>query len=340
MPRGIVPAVLALAMLASGAARASGYPDTSAFGGQIDTRAAWYRQCMRVRDAAPPPADMAAPAAQAPCDAQLLYYDTVDTPDAAAADWGRVRACAYARRDNAVLAMLYANGYGVTRSRDLALKYACAAGGAPLELAGRVERLARTEPAAAPAFDQCDDAVSRLMINTCAAIAARRNDHMYHARMAKLAGGWPAAQRAALAGLERPMRVFADARARYESDPTGSLGALYAPAAESMRAAEAGQFVSDLERWEQGRLPAYTAAQDAGFADQLALAYRKLMRAPAEVADGVRRTEQAWQAYRDAWVAFGHVRYPAVPPHAWRALLEKRRLEQLRKLHREISGKR
>jgi hypothetical protein len=338
-------------LTATAAMAAAAYPNTRYFGNPVNPQAHWYRACMRVRDAVPPRSDLAgadaAVAAQqlARCDAQLLYYDTLDNAHAAAADWARVRACAFATHDQAVLMMLYANGLGVTANRDLALKYACSLGGAPLELRGRTETLSRpAESGKVPAerdalFDQCDDAASRLSINACAAIAQRRDAHAAQLRLDTLTADWPAQARVALARLQGALRAFADARGRYEADLMGTLGPLYAPAAETARAAETTQFLDDLERYEKGWLPKYTPEQHAGFTSQLDQAYRKVLADVPEGAAGVQATEQAWARYRDAWVAFAAVRYPAVPAAAWDARLTARRIQQLRKLHREGIGR-
>jgi hypothetical protein len=335
------------------AATAPGYPNTRYFGNPVNPQARWYRACMRVQNAAPPASDLPAAGAQpGPCDAQLLYYDTLDNANAVAADWARVRACAFATHEQAVLMMLYANGLGVAANRDLALKYACSLGGAPLEMRGRTEtlshpadRAARPEAGDAPPgehnapFDQCDDAASRLTINTCAAIAQRRDAHAAQLRLDTLTAGWPARDRAALARLQTALQAFADARSRYEADLMGTLGPLYAPAAENVRAAETAQFLDDLTRYEKGWLPKYTPEQHAGFTSQLDQAYRKVLADDPQDAAGVQATEEAWARYRDAWVAFGAVRYPAVPAQAWEARLSARRIQQLRKLHREGMGR-
>lgn len=340
----------ALSIWGGAAMAATAYPNTTEFGNPVDRQAHWYRACMRARNAKPPASDLGATPAESPCDAQLFYYDTLDNTDATSADWARVRACAFATHDNAVLMMLYANGLGVKANRKLALNYACRLGGAPMELWGRTDTLSHpAESSALPRgnaalpgehgtlFDQCDDAASRLTINTCAAIAQRRNAHAAHAQLALLTGSWQPGQRAALSRLQTALQGFADARGRYEADLTGTLGPLYAPAAENARAAEVSQFIDDLKRYEKGRLPKYTAAQRAGFSDQLGQAYRTLLAdAPRGAASGIRATEQAWEEYRNAWVAFGKARYPAVPADAWEARLTARRIKQLRHLQREL----
>ncbi len=48
--------------------------------------------------------------------------------------------------------------------------------------------------------------------------------------------------------------------------------------------------------------------------------------------DGIKEAQRAWLKFRDAWVAFGKVRYPAVSAHAWKAMLTERRVNDLEDL--------
>jgi len=47
---------------------------------------------------------------------------------------------------------------------------------------------------------------------------------------------------------------------------------------------------------------------------------------------GIQAAQRAWLRYRDAWVEFGKVRYPAVPAHAWRAWFTRQRIDMLKEL--------
>ena len=87
---------------------------------------------------------------------------------------------------------------------------------------------------------------------------------------------------------------------------------------------------------EAGRIAPASAA-DAKAADAaLNAAYGALMaRAPALAKDttltaaGIAATERAWLRYRDAWLAFARLRYPALPPEALLARLTRDRTAQL-----------
>jgi hypothetical protein len=46
----------------------------------------------------------------------------------------------------------------------------------------------------------------------------------------------------------------------------------------------------------------------------------------------IQAARHAWLRYRDAWVEFGKVRYPAVPAHAWRAWFTRQRIDMWKAL--------
>lgn len=318
------------------------YPNTSAMGSMGDTGAAWYKQCMAVQHAQPPARDLP-PAGSLhgmrQCGAQDRYYDTRQRVAATPAAWEQVRHCAVAEHDAAVLMMLYANGYGVSRDHQLALKYACSMPAAPAEMDARVahlnERAEHHDPAP---FDQCDDVSSSHMGSYCAAIQERQDSRERALKVNAILRTWTLAQQAEAAKLQTALDLFAASRADQETDLGGGLRAALAIEA---RGAELDQFARDLQDAEKGRLPHYTPQQSQQLEHKLNDLFERLMAHGAGkpgahlighgtiTKDGVRATQQAWQAYRDAWVALGAARYPNVAPHAWKAMLTQRRIEQL-----------
>src|SRR5262249_54373280 len=112
------------------------------------------------------------------CDSERLYFGFEVAPRPADA-----RMCALLQQQgltvengrhfdsSAILAMVYANGRGAARRFDLALKFACAIGGAPAENSGRVDHLERLrdERRTGSDFHVCDDITSGAMMGTCAA---------------------------------------------------------------------------------------------------------------------------------------------------------------------------
>jgi hypothetical protein len=342
MKRAMVSAAAGLVAMLPAMAQPPEYPNTSAMGSMGDSSAVWYRQCMAVQQAQPPMRDLPAVTALhglRNCGAQDRYYDTRQRVAASPLAWEQVRHCALAEHDVAVLMMLYANGYGVSRNHELALKYACSMPAAPAEMDARVahlnERASHHDPAI---FDQCDDVTSSHMGGFCAAIQERLDNRERNSKVAAIVKGWPLAQQAVVAKLQAALDLFAASRADQETDMSGGLRAALAIEA---RGFELDQFARDLQEAEKGHLPRYTPLQYQQLERKMNDLLARLMERGAGkpgahllgygtvTKDGVRATQQAWQAYRDAWVALGAARYPNVAPHAWKAMLTQRRIEQL-----------
>ncbi|WP_162249942.1 lysozyme inhibitor LprI family protein [Massilia sp. Root351] len=323
------------------AAAQADYPNTSAMGSMADRKSAWYRQCLSVQHVQPPARELPPPGSLhglRGCGAENLYYDTRARPGASPADWDKVRHCAYAESDASVLMMLYANGYGVSRNDGLAVRYACSLAAAPAEMDGRVAHLnERMQHHEAQPFDQCDDITSGFMGSHCAAIEERLGSKERSGKLAALMKSWQPGQQAAAARLQQALEQFAARRADQETDMSGTLrGAL----AIEARAVEMDLFAHDVRDAERGKLPRYSEQQYQQLDKKLNQVYQRLMQHPQQegapalghgtvTKEGVTLTQRAWLAYRDAWVALGAARYPGVAPHAWKALLTQRRIEQL-----------
>lgn len=321
------------------AAAAAPYPNTSAMGVGHAESTAWYAGCLKVKDAAPPPADLPAPSAAAAlqqCSATDLYYDTKSMSSPKPADWRPVRHCAMATQNSAVLMMLYQNGLGVQKDPLLALKYACSIDAAPAEMQGRIEHLQQINASGRGMIDLCDDITSGYMMGVCSAIEARQKQRVRAHTTGKLSEGWPAAAQASLQKLQAAASRFADARAAHETDLSGTARAALSIAA---RTAELDLLAQDLREYEAGKLPAsMTKEQAAALDKELNAIYGKLMKKPAETyagavsKDGIRATQRLWLAYRDAWMNFGAVRYPSVTSETWAGRLTARRNVQLQDL--------
>ncbi|QCP11529.1 DUF1311 domain-containing protein [Pseudoduganella umbonata] len=246
--------------------------------------------------------------------------------------------CAVKDRNDAVLMMLYANGYGVPRDVDRAIGHACRVDSAPAELEGRLEHLQRMKGGQErKRFDLCDDITSGMMMGFCANIAedaagARRNE-----ALARLGAAFPAAQQARYAALRKATDAFAQSVGGNETDLSGTArGAMSIGATAAVQ----DELLADLRAAEQGKLPPGTGAGFAAADKALNDAYRKVMALPAD-SEGrvahttvtkadIRTTQRAWITYRDAWSAFAQARYPGVPADAWKTRLTERRTAQLR----------
>jgi len=295
----------------------------------------------------PLPAEAAAKQAKS-CDSDALLH---------AKQYEQARACAWSERAEAepeygaiggpaTLLALYANGWGVERDYALARRMACEAGFADAEVEARLERLAAMEAGAeTEALDFCDDITSGYMMGHCAEREA------FHARAERakawdaMLAAWPGAHRDAFAKLRAAADRFFDARVDGEVDVSGTgRGAFIVGETEAL---ESGLLAS-VQAFERGDLPRATGEEFAAADRDLNAAYAAA-RAAAKfeepeamfgplgsiTPDGIRDAERAWIAYRDAWVAFAAIRWPAADATAWKHWLTRERERQLRALYEE-----
>lgn len=292
----------------------------------------------------PLPAEAQAPRAAAGCDSDALLL---------AQRYEAARACAWAERAGtepvsefagaATLLALYANGWGVAPDYRLARRMACEAGFAPAEVEARLERIAAMEAGiGSEPLDFCADITSGYMMGHCAerdAVQARaQRAQAWEALLPK----WPAAHRTAFARLRTAADAFFEARVQGEVDVSGTArGAFIVGEREALESA----LLASVQAFERGEWPQGSAADLAAADRQLNASYAAA-RAAAKFEepgamfgplgsispDGIRDAERAWIKYRDAWVAFGAVRWPAVAPVAWQHHFTVQRERQLREL--------
>ncbi|MFC5461540.1 lysozyme inhibitor LprI family protein [Massilia niabensis] len=321
------------------------YPNTDGFGMHFDSGEDWHRQCMRVAHLAPSRTYAATPTAEGQhTKATDLYYLKRDQTSTTAAKWSRVREQAQALGDDAVLMMLYANGYGVARDTDRAIYHACRLDAAKAEMEARVDYLASGSVASdRQPFDLCDHITSGRMGGVCAAIGEGRDDRTRRARLDRFAAKLPAAARQPFARLRKAADAFAQKSAD-EVDMTGSGGAGFAYRHTGRRDKE---FMETLFKAAGGKLARASAAQLERLERELNAQYSAVLATPSEnenhpgrihyltvTREDVRTTERAWLAYRDAWAAYLAAARMPTDLVSVQAELTRQRIAQLRKLSR------
>ena len=328
---------LGLSLGVSGALyAATPYPNTEGFGRAVDPTTPWFQECLRVQQVQPP----APPPPPASCKS-FDYYAKRQQAVTSAAEWGGVRACALAAKDNGVLAMLYANGLGVARNLDAATLYACRAGGAYMEVQGRIEHLqALQKSPPGTSYDQCDDITSGYMMGICASIGDGQAEKIRRAFLARLRAQLPAAQVGAFDQLVAASEALAKARGN-ETDVSGTARGMFVVQAEAREREWLREHLAAFEKGTFKPAPQPLAAVDA----QLNRTYTAVMARPAEdkaepdrlpgstaTKTEVRAAQRAWLRYRDAWVGFAALRYPALPADSLKAMLTDWRIKQLERM--------
>jgi uncharacterized protein YecT (DUF1311 family) len=236
----------------------------------------------------------------------------------------------------AMLMMVYANGDGVKRSFDVAIKMACELDNASLgETQGRVERLKKykTENWKGNDFDLCQDSMSGFLQGQCAIHEEKSAAVDRKRKLDSLVAHWSEAERTALASLRVAAEEFFKARASNEMDLSGTGRTAFYQS--EMTSLEDG-FVEKLEKAEQGRLPRASTSEFAKADTELNAVYADLKRTWEDevvgsvTVAGIKQTERAWIRYRDAWVTFAGIKYPTTNPETWKTLLTRERIKMLR----------
>ncbi len=279
------------------------------------------------------------------CNERSLYYGLSGKPDFPAAlqcGWYQ-----YAHPQTTqgnmfygpgVLAMLYANGDGVTRDYDMALRFACEnPWAAPAELEGRITHLEAMKAGRSPGhFDLCDDATSGLSEGACEAITAGKQTTGREAKISALSSQLPPSAQAQFSGLQAAERAFELARSANEVDLSGTGRAAFQIAEEQKLS---DQFLINLQRFGRKDIPAATTQDLASLDAQLNNVFQQLMHTPAGAwqgstitPDGIRTTQRTWLKLVDTWTAFANSAYPSLSSESVRAQLIRLRLHQLRSL--------
>ena len=284
--------------------------------------------------------------ALATCDETKLYYGLGESPDYAGAlqcGWYQ-RGHPQNTRGNmfygpGVLAMLYANGHGVPRNYELAIRFACeiawAADAENQNRVGHLEQLRDTQSQETK-FDLCDDITSGLSHGTCTRILTRTAAAVRERNIAAVLKKLPPLAAAAFPFLRSAQTAFEKARVANEIDLSGtSRGAL-----QFQEESELGdQFLANLRQFGSSDLPAASADDLVRLDRELNDVYQRIQNAPATkwrfgtiTQKGIRGTERKWLALVDAWMVFARTAYTKGAATRIRGQLLRLRLQQLRSL--------
>jgi hypothetical protein len=280
------------------------------------------------------------------CDETKLYYGLGERPNYAAAFQ-----CAWHQRAHpqhtvgnmfygpGVLTMLYANGLGVSRDYDLAIRFACEnEWAAEAEMAYRVGHLERLRKSGSlgTTFDLCDDITSGLSDGVCTSIQTRTADAARAREIAALLRKLSPSANAVFPSLQAAQAAFENARVAHEVDLSGtSRGAFQLQEKAKLR----DQFIDNLLQFGRNQAPSVSANDFALLDRQLNEVYQGILHSPTSKweygtikPEGIRDTERKWLSLVNAWMAFARTAYPQLAATRIKAQLFRLRLQQLRSL--------
>lgn len=220
-----------------------------------------------------------------------------------------------------ILADLYVNGSGVKRNVPLAMRFACESeeGMAMLALPEIEKR--KNSPTAHVSFEFCDYAATTFTMNFCASYKSEiendRRSRYYNSLKSSMTPG----QRQAFEELLVAENAYVIAHAS-EVDQGGTIRVTRTIGSQEILK---DLFYAEVVHFEHKKWPALSDKQ-ISTADAL-LRHEQEMRLQllqtrakedsypgAVTAEELSRVEEAWEIYRDAWVAFARLRYPYAVP--------------------------
>jgi hypothetical protein len=287
------------------------------------------QMCATVKDVELPVADRPTPTeetALASC-ASVDSYFGFGQP----ADPVKARKCAYAEIDRGskatmsgkvILIMVYANGNGATRSFDAAMKLACNLGGAPGDDAGRVYQLDRLKKQnwTGNNFNVCDHSSGREMYEQCAILSERFDKIERDQKFNDLISAWKAPEKKAF----HAFMAEVDRYVQIQANNGVNLGGTFEIQEEIFIRRN---LLSALEGFEGGELPKYSAEEFQRAEAEENAAYQRTQSGDQTqwgtvTRASVRKSQEEWLRYRDAWIAFGKSKYPGVTEQSWKAWLD------------------
>jgi len=217
-----------------------------------------------------------------------------------------------------ILADIYVNGAGVKRSIPLAMRFACESEeGMAILAAPEIAKLDRGHSTGEP-FEFCDYASSTFQMNFCGAYASQISDERRTRFFNSLKSSMTPEQRTAFEKLLSAQNAYVEAHGS-EVDRGGAIRTIRAIGSQSILK---DLFRTDIVHFEGKKWPRLSQKE-------LALADRRLQREYEQTlqelrthtnddiqqgavsADQLSKVETTWQSYRDAWVEFARLRYPA-----------------------------
>lgn len=239
----------------------------------------------------------------------------------------------YTPNDSIKFAEAFANGWGVSRDINRAIAFDCHGNTVPAELIFQVKHLQERATAKSPEqpFIFCHELTSGMNGGQCAAFSENGEQRQRDTRLANLSAGFTLQQKAAFNALQQAANAYFDAHSGDEQDMSGTLrGAFYEEEIGRLRTS----FLNALRRFEHGQLPPKGNFIQAD--RSLNSLYRDIRSTTDWTSTGtvrfadVRKTEQLWLKYRDAWANFGPLRYPNRSANDFRCWVTRERIVQLK----------
>lgn len=221
-----------------------------------------------------------------------------------------------------ILADIYFNGAGVKRNIPLAMRFACESEERMAELAlPDIAKLNGSAPSQGP-FEFCHYAATTFTMNFCSGYASEIEDDRRSRYYNSLKSSMAPEQKTAFEKLLTAQDAYIAAHA-FEVDQGGTIRGIRTIGSQSILK---DLFRTDLVHFERKKWPALSDNQITQADALLHREYEKKLQQlrnqtkeainqGAVTADHLSSVERAWETYRNAWIAFARLRYPAAVCH-------------------------
>lgn len=265
-------------------------------------------------------------------------------------DFAKARHCAFLEREKknddnqlggtGLLMMIFANGDGVERNLDLAIRFACEyEGDGSGAIVDQLKRL-KEENWKGKDFDICDFSSTSFQSAHCGHLTEQIQEIERHQKLTNLMKSWGDLDSKAFKVLEKAFDSYVQAHSENEVHCGGNAWCAVFSIEQRTRLND--DFFSNLNSVESGQFPRFTKKEFIRIDQELNSIYletREKFKKDdkdnmyASVTDmGIKETQRAWLKYRDSWVSFAKQRYPKVAEESWKAWLTKKRIKILEEL--------
>jgi uncharacterized protein YecT (DUF1311 family) len=217
-----------------------------------------------------------------------------------------------------ILADIYFNGVGVKRNIPLALRFACESEEAMAWLALKDIAKLDGSPRAHEPFEFCDYAATTFTMNFCFGYTSEFEDDRRSRYYNSLKSSMTPEQRAAFEKLLAAQDAYIEAHAS-EVDQGGSISSIRTIGSQGILK---DLFHTEVVHFERKKWPVLSDNQITTADGLLNGEYKKKLQQlktqtkedidqGAVTASHISSVERTWETYREAWVAFARLRYPA-----------------------------
>lgn len=252
-------------------------------------------------------------------------------------NYKRAKICAYKFKDNHILAMLYANGYGVKKNIDLALHYTCLIDGSLAEITSRINGLQQIKnEKSKKVFELCEYETSYHTTTVCSEIRSQIISKKARIGMQKTFKRFNKEEKALFNQLSSQGDEYIELRTENEMNRAGRMAGIFQGDERVDLIIKNTAIIASMSNC---RIHEYTEKDYRIVDDALNSIYKEILLGEdgdlSFTVAGVKKTQRAWLRYKILIEKLGALRCPHINPFTWGTIVTKQRLKQLKAIRLE-----